>query len=213
MAEDKKGYISQNIVMLVNTGQRGALPDAFDVQDVIEYYAELKDLVDYYKKLKKDRNEKIDMTINKLELQMDTCKDIIDNTFKKFNIEKMPFPGIGVASHRTSAGSYSFDNDQMLTYIEENVPNTEQDKYIRVKKEIAVGETKKLLERLAKTDKLPEFVTKDADKESIVIRLDKGTEASDEDSISSIFGRATNPTPIVNANNEPIDDDRLFDEL
>lgn len=168
---------SKKIYDMISSGKIEALESEYEIEDILSFINSLNDKISFLEGLKKNRVSSIDKEIGKIESQVQCLKDIIMLTLEKNDKKSLSFPNVGKVHIKVSNGKWVIkDEKAVLDIIKSELPKEVVDKIIQTKEVISKVDLNECLDNWEKINKIPDCVTKEDDKKTIIVKVDKNAE-------------------------------------
>lgn len=148
------------------------LTDKFDIETVVLAMKEMNHKIDFFRELKKRRSQAIDEQVALLENNMGILQNAIVKCLNLNKEKTLDFPGVGKVQVRNTKGTWQInDSDALKAYIEASQRNGSD--YIDYSWKFNKKEVNKLLNKLEENNNIPEYVSKEADRQSLSVSFAK----------------------------------------
>jgi hypothetical protein len=168
-------YINnKKLIDISNSQVSEPLDSETEIEDVLVLSKEIDRKIDFLSKLKKDRTQKIQEEIDKLEIKKRLFKEVIEATLSKFNYKSLNFPGIGRVTSKTIKGKWIIkDETKLLDFLKKELSEDQYKKVVVLEESIVKKALLSYLEDFERVGRIPECVSKDKDDKSITISYDE----------------------------------------
>jgi len=148
------------------------LTDKFDIETVVLAMKDMNQKIEFFKELKKRRAQVIDEQVTLLENNMQILQNAIVNCLNLNKEKTLDFPGVGKVQVRNTKGTWQInDSDALKAYIEASQRNGSD--YIDYSWKFNKKEVNKLLNKLEENNNIPDYVSKEADRQSLSVSFAK----------------------------------------
>lgn len=148
------------------------LTDKFDIETVVLAMKDMNQKIEFLKELKKRRAQVIDEQVTLLENNMQILQNAIVNCLNLNKEKTLDFPGVGKVQVRNTKGTWQInDSDALKAYIEASQRNGSD--YIDYSWKFNKKEVNKLLNKLEENNNIPDYVSKEADRQSLSVSFAK----------------------------------------
>jgi len=169
-----KPFNSKLIFDLLGPNSSQVLDSPEQIEDVMVVLNSLDRKEDFYKRLKVKRAKQIDNELARLSSQRNKLRDLIDAELDRSGFKTLSFPGIGKVSKRIKKGRWVIvDEEALIDKFEQELDPEQTDELIKQSKKIVKKNADKVFDAWAKTDDVPDFVTREEDGMSLSLTYDK----------------------------------------
>lgn len=155
--------------------QGGDFETVAELEDALIEIRNVQQEAEHVRALKKRRTAHYDSEIKKMEERETILREAVERFMQNANKKSLKYPGVGSFSRRSVKGKWNIENEDALIAHCEKL-GIGSDAYEQVYK-INKSKINKILDELNENNNLPEGISKEDDRESLTVTIEKDAES------------------------------------